>query len=59
MACTKEGVGLAIRPQSGHSSLHSSGSSTGVPPRGYPRPVVDLARGREQALAALAAIRKG
>jgi deoxyribodipyrimidine photo-lyase len=31
---------------------------TGVPPRGYPRPVVDLARGREQALAALAAIRK-
>ena len=32
---------------------------TGVPPRGYPRPVVDLARGREQALAALAAIRKG
>jgi deoxyribodipyrimidine photo-lyase len=32
---------------------------TGAPPRGYPRPVVDLARGREQALAALAAIRKG
>ena len=32
---------------------------TGVPPRGYPRPVVDLARGREQALAALGSIRKG
>lgn len=31
----------------------------GAPPRGYPAPIVDLARGRAQALAALEAIRRG
>lgn len=32
---------------------------TGITPRGYPRPIVDLAHGRADALAALAAIKRG
>ena len=57
MACTKEGVGLAIHPQSGHSSLHSSGFSTGVPPQTHGSTRVAMPHMRDHSfLAALSAV---